>query len=198
MFDFDGVIMESTSIREEALFHIFGEIKIFDKKRILSIHRDNFGVQRKERIKLIYKNLTGEDPDSKMLDKMVIGFGAFCENALINCPKMPGITEFLTNFQKTPLYIISTAPAHEIRNILEQRKLTCYFTGIYGAPQSKPELISDILEKERLLPKQAVYIGDRISDFLSAKEAGVGFLGRVENISQNPFPKEVQIIPNFL
>jgi len=198
IFDFDGVILESATIREDALVHIFAGISINEKDRILAIHRDNFGVQRKERIRIIYKTLESEDPTTEIFDNLVAGFGDFCVNALQNCSVVPGIVNFLEVFKHLPLYIVSTAPGTEISGVIEQRGLAHFFKGIYGAPQKKAELICGILKEETLNPQQALFIGDRMSDFYSAKAVGVEFLGRVSESEKNPFPKDVNIISNFL
>lgn len=87
----------------------------------------------------------------------------------------PEIVETLQLLKKDFRLVIATSkPAVYARQILEKFELAGYFEAVYGAEldgrnSNKAELISLILEQERLLPDHVIMIGDREHDILGAK-----------------------------
>jgi phosphoglycolate phosphatase len=80
--------------------------------------------------------------------------------------------------QNFKLVIATSKPTVYARQILERFNLSKYFEAIYGCEldgrnSHKRELIGLILEQEKLLPAQAIMIGDREHDILGAKGNGV-------------------------
>ena len=64
-----------------------------------------------------------------------------------------------------------------------------YFKGVYGTPDTKFEIITKILNDNKVKSYEAVFVGDSINDFEGAKHAAVPFIGRVHKQYPNPFTK---------
>jgi len=197
IFDFDGVILESSNMREDALIHTFRENGVDKQEEIIEVHRVNQGIQRRERIRIIYETLEGSSPSEALLSVIEKGFGNYSARALLECPAVFGIEIFLKHFSDVPLFIASVAPEEEISIALENRRLSRFFKGIYGAPQKKTEIISNIIYKEGLNSDDVLFIGDRLSDFRAAEAAKVSFIGRVKLGEKNPFPRGIDNFHDF-
>ncbi len=76
------------------------------------------------------------------------------------------------------LFLVSATPCGELRKILKARKLTRYFTEIYGAPLNKVEVLRGLLLANRISPNEMLYIGDSPEDQKIAKTLGCNFIGR--------------------
>ena len=66
-----------------------------------------------------------------------------------------------------------------------------------GAPALKPTIIAEILSAYALKPESVLMIGDAMADFEGAQANGTAFLGRVFPGDPNPFPANVEIVPDL-
>ena len=73
-----------------------------------------------------------------------------------------------------------------------------FFNGIFGTPETKPNIINKIIREHNYDPQKVLYIGDSLSDFNDAKQAGVKFLGRVPKGLSSIFPDETEYIYDFI
>ncbi len=73
------------------------------------------------------------------------------------------------------LAIVSSSPAHLIKEILDRDGSSAYFADILGQEThtSKVKKIKMLLEKYKVGPEDAVYITDTVGDILEARECGV-------------------------
>jgi len=197
LFDMDGVLFESAEIRDEAFVYVFDTIGYHEENRVLEIHRNNFGMYRKEKICLIYKEIFNSIPSDILIQDLYDRFSAWVVDRVILSPFVPGILEFLKTKGDLPCYIVSAAPEEEVLHIIKKRNIDNYFDGIYGGPTKKRVLIEMILKSKRWQPRTVIFIGDRISDWKASQEAGTRFIGRVRENEKNPFPAEVPIIQDL-
>ena len=73
------------------------------------------------------------------------------------------------------LWVVSGTAENELQENLLHHGLAHYFSGIYGSPRSKEQIIEDL----SLSPKQksrALYIGDSLYDLRAARASSVDFL----------------------
>jgi phosphoglycolate phosphatase-like HAD superfamily hydrolase len=69
--------------------------------------------------------------------------------------------------------------------IIEARRLTGYFKGIYGTPWEKCDVVREVILKEMANKDEVAYVGDRQEDYKVARETGVFFIGRINEESFN-------------
>jgi phosphoglycolate phosphatase len=80
------------------------------------------------------------------------------------------------------IYVATSKPTIYSEKIVEHFKLSRYFKRVYGSNldgtySDKTELLSHILENERLLSQDTVMIGDRSFDMRGARNNGVRAIG---------------------
>ena len=96
----------------------------------------------------------------------------------------PGITRALTEMQESgaSLFVATSKPQPFAEKILEHFDLRKFFRGIYGSDldggrSKKSELISHVLESEKLTASSTAMVGDRAQDIVGAKANDVFAIG---------------------
>lgn len=190
IFDFDGVILESVDIKTRAFRELFKDHP--DRlEDIVQLHVQNTGVSRFEKFEIIYRKFLRQPIDETRLRELGDAFSQLVFEEIVRCPFVAGAAEFLEKHcENYDLFIASATPTVEMRAIVAQRGLARFFRKVYGSPGTKGQIVRDILGQRSLEPSQAVFIGDALSDYRGAREAGVPFIGRVPASAPNLFPAD--------
>ena len=185
ILDFDGVILESVSVKTEAfrmLFYFVPE----HLDEIVQFHRDNGGMSRFEKFRYIYENILKEDLTQEKFEELSETFAAIVFQEVIKGQFVPGAHKFLETYHaRIPLYIVSATPEEELIQIIQKRELSQYFRKVFGAPRKKTECISEIINITGSPPESMIFIGDAKNDFEAARTAGVRFIGRIKPGDEN-------------
>lgn len=186
IFDFDGVIIESFDIKTQAFRELFKAYP-HHLDEIVEYHQQNGGVSRYKKFKYIYSNILKQPLDEPTYIELGEKFSKLVVEEVKKCPYVPGALEFIRQkSKKLELFIASGTPEDELRSIVAARGISEYFKGIYGSPATKSEIIQEILSKENIKKKDAIFIGDTITDYNEASKIGVQFIARINSLSNNP------------
>lgn len=186
IFDFDGVIIESFDIKTQAFRELF---KIYPGHvdEIVEYHQQNGGVSRYKKFEHIYRNILRKPFDETISKQLGDKFSDLVVEGVKKCPYVPGALEFIKKRSRNlRLFVASGTPEEELRSIMDARGLSGYFTGIYGSPATKSEIITQILKIEKLKREDVIFIGDTITDYREADKVKVPFLARINDQSNNP------------
>ena len=196
VFDFDGVILDSVNVKTNAFAKMFEDYGDAIKAKVVAHHLANGGISRFEKFKHYYKEFLGIELSEEQLKQLGEKFSELVYREVVNAPAIPGAVEFLEK-QKlhTANYVASGTPEEEIIKIIEEKKLAKYFKKVYGSPKTKKEIIEEILNENNYERSDLVFIGDALTDYNAARNAGVNFIGIKSNAIQ--FPDEVQSFNNF-
>ena len=187
ILDFDGVILESVSVKTKAFHKLFSFVPEHVDEIVL-FHKDNGGMSRFDKFQYIYKNILKEDLTQKKFEELSEKFAAIVFKEVIKAPFVPGAQEFLETYHtKIPLYVVSATPEEELIQIIQKRRMSHYFKKVFGAPRKKAECISEIVKLTGSPPKSVIFIGDAKNDFEAACTAGVRFIGRIKPGDENRF-----------
>lgn len=187
ILDFDGVILESVSVKTEAFRKLFSRVPEHVDE-IVQFHRDNGGMSRYDKFRYIYKNILNEELTPQKFEELSEKFAAIVSKEVIKVPFVPGAHEFLEIcHSKIPLYIVSATPEEELTQIIQNRRLSHYFKKVFGAPRKKTECITEIVTLTGSPPGSVIYVGDAKNDFDAARAAGIRFIGRVKEGDENRF-----------
>ncbi len=181
-FDFDGVIVESIDIKTNAFGKLFESEGKDIVKRVIKYHLDNTGVSRFEKFRYIYKEILNQQLKEDVFQDLCQRFSKLVVNEVVEAPYVKGAIEFLKNYgRRYRCFVVSATPQEEIEEIITRRNLKKYFAGIYGAPQKKADIVKKTINTDGLVPAQAVYIGDALSDYKAANTNSVNFIARINN-----------------
>ena len=199
ILDFDGVILESMDIKTNAFRELFKDYPEY-LDSIIDYHLMYGGMSRYTKISYIFDNILRQPIDEKELNELGKKFSQLVLYKILRCPFVPGVQDFLEEYSKRmKFFIASGAPEGELRFIVKERGLSCFFKGVYGAPTLKPEIIKRILDKEDIEQQDALFVGDELSDYRDAKKARIPFVARFNGSNElNPFLNlRVPVIHNF-
>ena len=187
IFDFDGVILESVSIKTEAFAELFNDYPEH-KDEIIEYHIKNTGISRFDKIRYYFNEIIGEPLSEGKYNKYLSRFSEIVLKKVIEADYVPGAEDFIkNNHEKYDLFIISATPTNEMRMIVERRCLAKYFKDVFGSPTKKGEWIKKILQENYYPPDQILFLGDALSDYNAATENGIHFIGRISDRKINPF-----------
>lgn len=187
ILDFDGVILESVSVKTDAFRTLFSFAPEHVDK-IVQFHQQNGGMSRFDKFDYIYRNILRVPLTNQKKQELSDEFSALVFKKIISAPFVTGAYEFIKKFHASiPLYIVSATPEQELRDIVRARNLTPFFRNIYGAPRKKAECISEIFTRSGISASDVIFVGDALNDLAAAQLAGVKFIGRVADSERNIF-----------
>ena len=192
IFDFDGVIVESVGIKDQAFAMLFQDHPQH-LEEIITYHLSHNATIRFEKFRYITENILQQKYTEARAQELQKKYSQFVLTRIIQCPLVKGAEDFLTHFsQVMPLFLASVNPAQEIEEILNKRNLKKFFKKIYAHPWLKKDAILEILRDEDKSQNEAVFIGDSLEDYHAAREAGVFFIGRDSGKSFIELPSSKQ------
>ena len=185
-WDFDGVIKDSVEIKSNAYEELFLQWGKDVSLKVRDHHRLNGGMSRYDKIPL-YLSWTNLSVDKSLVDKLCNDFSYLVKQKVINSPWVPGVVDFIKYIHNKGIisYIITATPQDEINEILDEIKINSFFEEIIGAPTKKSIAIKKIIDKYQLKGKDAVMIGDSMSDLVAEEDNNIDFILRktFENIN---------------
>ena len=188
IFDFDGVIIESVEIKNQAMARIF-EDDPQHTAAILDLNERMGGISRVVKFQEVYRTILHRSVTQAELDAHAVRFRRLVIDEVIACPWVPGALEFLTkNSTSRPLFLLSGTPHLELEEVVDARNLRQYFTEVHGSPPGKPETVRSILTRHNLAVRDVTLIGDAPLDQEAARATGIEFIGRVVLGQPSPFP----------
>jgi phosphoglycolate phosphatase-like HAD superfamily hydrolase len=199
VFDFDGVIVESNAIKNQAFKNIFSQYPDTEAE-MMAYHLKNPGKTRTEKFEYILDNLmpkTGQQR-AQLLKQWSMAFIEHTEDLVATCSYVFGAVRFLDELHgKLPLYLASATPTEPLLRVIQRRKMEHYFKKIFGGPIDKKEVLKEIIRIESVESKQVLFIGDSQSDWLAAQEAKVRFIGRKSDEPSLDFKQNYDIKNNL-
>jgi len=189
IFDCDGVILESVAVKTRAFARLAEPFGAEAADALVHFHEQHGGVSRYKKFEWLYREVLKRELGREELENLGRRFAEIVFEELCRCPLVPGVEDVLRRrFGQTPMYVCSGAPHEELNDILRRRGLHRYFTGIYGSPPGKAELLREILRLAGTDPASAVMVGDSTTDRDAAEAAGTQFYGRGEELQGGNFP----------
>jgi HAD superfamily hydrolase (TIGR01549 family) len=179
-FDFDGVLVETDALKNDAMAVLFEPYGKEIQEKALTHHRRYGGISRYEKIAYYHSAFLHAPLSPEALEEKCQQFSRLVVQGVIESSWVPGALEFLAQNTR-PSFIISGTPESELLYIVQQRKMERFFRGVYGSPVKKPVTLQRILKENGWKPKELLFIGDSLSDYEAATEVGVPFIGRISN-----------------
>ncbi|WP_445678489.1 HAD family hydrolase [Radicibacter daui] len=198
-FDFDGVLVDSVDIKGDAFVRAVANYPAHMGQALLAYHKDNGGVDRRRKFQHFLVEIAGERAEEAALDALVTRFSQAVVDAVIAAPEIAGASKLLAWIsQRLPAYIVSATPETELAGIVSARGLGHHFRAVYGSPAAKADALNLIASLHSgAAPEQRLFVGDALTDFRAARDAGWPFLGVVSEGRDSPFPEGVPVVQDM-
>lgn len=175
IFDFDGVILDDTWIKEDGFKYLFPS-KFNDI--VMPILEEYEKQSRKiiiqkcvEAIKLKY-----EHPFD--YEYYLNRYNSLTQEKILNSPEIKGATNALNILSKKyKLFILTATPDEQINEIIQKRGFNQFMEIVGSDKGGKLELAKELLKKYNLNFNEVVYVGDSSSDLACAIQLNCKFIG---------------------
>jgi beta-phosphoglucomutase-like phosphatase (HAD superfamily) len=199
IFDFDGVLVESVSVKTQAFGALYEDHGAKVVAQVESYHLCHAGISRFDKFRYFQTEILDGPPlDDLEVADLAEKFSKLVVDKVVSAPMVRGARKFLDSYRgRLPMFVVSGTPTTELGDILERRNLHEYFTDFWGSPAGKQENIADLLQKHDLTASRCVMFGDGIADYEGAVSNSVNFLGRVAENHENLFSQDVTTFVDF-
>jgi len=176
VFDFDGTLVQSNTLKYEAFFQVFPD-DATHRTVVQQVLSEQHEESRYAILAAILRALGGENEQLDSTIKMLASrYNEIVLAGAKTCQECPGAQDILRTLSQTyPLYLSSTTPEEALRDIVAARGWTGYFREIFGYPRQKLSTLRAIVEREQVQPQEVLVVGDGESDQRAAHEAGCVF-----------------------
>lgn len=189
LWDFDGVIMNSNSVRDLGFEQVLQQYPIDQVMQLMHFHRKNGGLSRYVKFRFFFENIRNEKVSNQEIDEWAARFSRIMLSNLMDSQLLISETvEFIKrNFERVPMHIVSGSDQTELRLICQELQLSQYFKSIFGSPVPKSTLVANVLRENQYQSTKCLLIGDSINDYEAATTHGLLFMGynnpEVESLS---------------
>jgi len=198
VFDFDGVIVESTEIKETNLDRLYQDAPKDKLDQVKDYSKKSHGVARNTKLKHVEEEIFQRPFTKERLAELNLKYYDISESLVIKCVPVPGSLKFLEkHYENNHFFIASGTPHEELGRIVKVRNLSRFFEEVYGHPHLKDEVIA--MAKEKYKDEPIIMVGDGRADFNAAEKENIAFVGRnIKNYKvifpettpafENPYP----------
>ena len=179
VFDFDGTLVDSNRLKYDAYFELFPKDTLHSQviEQVLAVkHEDSrFSILAEILHRLGDKeSLVSRD---QRLNELAERYNDIVVYGAKTCPEMPGAKKSIEQLSsRYRLYLSSTTPDTPLKEIIDHRGWTHYFSGIFGYPHQKARTLQWIRNQEGIDCSEMVVVGDGESDRKSAEENNCRFI----------------------
>lgn len=200
LFDFDGVLCESVSIKTDAFYELYLPYGEKIAQKVKKHHIANGGMSRYDKFKYYEKTFLYKSTISEVkLKTLSEHFSKLVKQKVIHAPFVEGAVDFLkNNANDYQCFIVSATPMEEMIEIAKSKQIAHYFQDIFGSPKTKIEWGEYIINKYNINVEETLFIGDAQSDYKAAKFHGMHFLLRETDENENLFSKNIVSTPNLI
>ncbi len=173
VFDFDGTLVLSNGIKEDA-FYAVADAFPGGRERMKTVLADRPG-DRSD----IWTRFTSDMGIAEQAGDLIERYTALCETRITACPERAGTSATLQALRAIGLrlYVNSSTPTGPLRVITAARFPPATFDDVLGGYGRKLENLQRVAGGARLQPSDIVVVGDGTDDADAARAFGCHFVG---------------------
>ena len=177
IFDFDGTIRQSVSIKHEAYFIAVRDIERGDEI-FRDIIREFPTMTRYSGCELFAERARALGIETPSGDELAECYSRACEDAIAASREVPGAGAFLDwlRLRRIDCFVVSGTPQVPLRETVRRIGLDDRFVDVLGDPTGKPQHYADILARTGHPPETLLATGDGDDDKAAASSVGARFV----------------------
>ena len=180
LWDFDGVIIDSNSVREFGFREVLKEFDPEKIEQLIDFHNINGGWSRYVKFRYFYEEILKRQISESKVQELAHSFSSIMVDRLPN-PELliEDSVRFIQemNSQGKQMHIVSGSDGNELRSLCDELELSKYFLSINGSPTPKSALVKSIVENGSTSASQHCLIGDAVNDYDAANQNDIQFFG---------------------
>lgn len=187
IFDFDGVIADSNSIKEDAIRKAASKVdNPVLREDFVDFFINNNGLTREFKVFKFF--------DSKQGNFILKNYSEILEKTFYDCPLIEGVENFLLTLKKLEknLVVLSGGSQKEVRKFLVKSDLINNFDSVLGGPESKKNNY-----KKLKFERKTLFFGDSKLDYDLAKEFNLDFVFVYGATAMKRWKTELHFPDNF-
>lgn len=189
VFDFDGVLVDSNSLKRDAYFELFDDKEGISRSMIESTWKEKGGniITRFEFLGQIFSKLNRPESERDIFVKSYADkYNEIVQSEIAAGGLAKGVRELLAGLSvKYHLFINSATPDFALIRTVKKLGIAKFFKGVYGVDMigfksvtdSKITNLKNILALEKIVGNETVYVGDGDVDLKAALSCECYFFG---------------------
>ncbi|MGQ7248758.1 HAD family hydrolase [Halomonas sp. V046] len=195
VFDFDGVIMDSATLKRAAFAALYDDQSAPVRQAVAAYLGRRGGQPREVKFRHIEGQILRRSVSQARIDELCHCFKDTVAERLAAAPMIAGALEALERWQgRVPLILLSATPHQELQDTVEHRGLAHYFDEVIGAPPDKVTALGNLMVRRGLTPGATVMIGDSYNDYRAARSNRAAFIGVTADPRVSPFPTDTPTV----
>ena len=130
VFDFDGVIIDSTEVKVDEYRNLFSQFTKNEDtlNKIISIYRNSAGIPREITLKKVFKEVLDKTVSNQEVENLSLDYSKQIFQRLEAIEPLKGFLEYLAIHKEINKHIISGAPNSDVSYLIKKLNLTKYFS----------------------------------------------------------------------
>lgn len=174
--DCDGVIFDSNGFKIDGMRHALSGFDAAKLEAMQDFWTANGGVSRYEKFRHFFSHIAPEPDVAQAVRRAAERFGVFSRAAYTTHTPVPEALELARHAGAERCYVVSGADEAELVSVFAEKGISHLFSGVYGSPRPKLELVRTVLERVGAQPAEALLIGDGAGDHRVATTLGMQFV----------------------
>lgn len=170
--------MNSNGVKRDAMYRSALDYGSENAKRLVEYHVSNGGIGREIKFRWFLREIMGiSEGLEEAVSNLKREYSKNLWGGLLTCELAPGIHEILAELRKegVSLFVVSGADQDELREVLKERQLASMFDEIYGAPDTKDEILTREFDAG-VMKQPSIFLGDSRYDYQASHRAGLDFV----------------------
>lgn len=178
LWDFDGVILNSMSVRDLGFRMIFEKYPKSKVEELIQYHRINGGLSRYVKIRYFYEEILKLSITEKLVTDYAQKFSEIMKVKLIDTQNLieETVVFIKKNHSKYNFHIVSGSDQVELRYLCQKLDISQFFITIEGSPTPKNLLVKNLLNHYQYKKSKVCLIGDSLNDYEAAASNNIDFI----------------------
>lgn len=178
LWDFDGVILNSMSVRDLGFRMIFEKYPKSKVEELIQYHRINGGLSRYVKIRYFYEEILKLSITEKIVTDYAQKFSEIMKVKLIDTQNLieETVVFIKKNHSKYNFHIVSGSDQVELRYLCQKLDISQFFITIEGSPTPKNLLVKNLLNHYQYKKSEVCLIGDSLNDYEAAASNNIDFI----------------------
>lgn len=174
--DCDGVIFDTNALKCDAFRVALDGYPRDVVEALVDYHRRTGGVSRYLKFERFFREMYPVAAPEEAMKTALARFASHCELGYARMRPRPEALAFAEHFGGERVYVVSGSDEAELRRVFERQEIDARFAAIHGSPTSKRVHLRLLLERHRVAPQDALFVGDGWGDWECARALEVPFV----------------------